>query len=194
MTIVLGLTGSIGMGKSTTAQMFSDLGVPVWDADATVHRLYDAGGAAVAPIGKIVPDAIKFGAVDRSVLRVVVAAESCILKQIEAVVHPLVANDRAGFRHDHADAPLIVLDVPLLFETGGDAACDVTLVVSTDAQTQRTRALARGTSEKTFNDMLSRQMPDAEKRARATHVIRTDTLDGTRADVAHLVSQLTKGP
>lgn len=193
MSFVLGLTGSIGMGKSTTATMFRDLGVPVWDADATVHNLYGAGGLAVEPIGAMIPDATTSGAVDRAVLRQAIAAEPSLLKRIEAIVHPLVAEDRTKFRENHANAPLIVLDIPLLFETGGDAACDATLVVTTDATEQRRRVLARGTSEATLKDLLARQMPDAEKRARATHVIRTDTLDGTRADVAHLVSQLTEG-
>jgi dephospho-CoA kinase len=108
-------------------------------------------------------------------------------------VHPLVGLDRAAFKAAHGDAPLIVLDIPLLFETGGDAACDATLVVTTDPDEQRRRVLARGTSAETFEDLLSRQMPDAEKRARASHVIRTDTLDGTRKAVADLVSKLTEG-
>lgn len=194
MTVTLGLTGSIGMGKSTTAQMFRDLGIPVWDADATVHDLYAQGGAAVDLIGQLVPEAITSGAVDRAKLRKNIAANPSVLKNIEALVHPLVAQNRSNFREHHLDAALIVLDIPLLFETGGDAACDATLVVTTNPDTQRARVLARGTSEETFNDLLSRQMPDSEKRARATYVIRTDTLDGTRADVAHLVSQLTKGP
>lgn len=193
MSFVLGLTGSIGMGKSTTATMFRDLGVPVWDADATVHNLYGAGGAAVEPIGAMIPDATTSGAVDRAVLRQAIAADPSLLARIEAIVHPLVAQDRNAFREIHTSAPLIVLDIPLLFETGGDAACDATLVVTTDAAEQRRRVLARGTSEETLKDLLARQMPDAEKRARATHIIHTDTLDGTRADVAHLVSQLTGG-
>lgn len=193
MSVVLGLTGSIGMGKSTTANMFRDLGVPVWDADATVHDLYAADGAAVEQIGALVPDATTSGAVDRAILRQAIAADPTLLASIEAVVHPLVAQDRAAFREAHEDAPLIVLDIPLLFETGGDAACDATLVVTTNEVEQRRRVLARGTSEETLKDLLARQMPDADKRARATHIIHTDTLDGTREDVAHLVSQLTEG-
>lgn len=193
MTFVLGLTGSIGMGKSTTATMFRDLGVPVWDADATVHKLYAQGGAGVSLINALIPNAIKDGAVDRAVLRDAIANDSRLLKQIEGLIHPLVAQDRTAFCTNHANAGLIVLDVPLLFETGGDAHCDATLVVSTNPEEQRRRVLARGTSEDTLKDLLSRQMPDAEKRARATYVIETDTLDGTRKDVAHLVSQLTKG-
>ncbi|ABD53112.1 dephospho-CoA kinase [Jannaschia sp. CCS1] len=193
MSFALGLTGSIGMGKSTTAAMFRDLDVPVWDADATVHKLYARGGAAVAPIDALVPGAMKDGAIDRAVLRAAIADDASLLKQIEAIVHPLVAKDRAMFRDIHSTAPLIILDIPLLFETGGDAACDATLVVTTSPEEQRRRVLARGTSEDTLHDLLSRQMPDAEKRARATYVIETDTLDGTRQDVAHLVSKLTEG-
>lgn len=192
MTVVLGLTGSIGMGKSTTAAMFRDLAVPVWDADATVHKLYASGGAAVAFIGALIPQTVTEGVVDRSVLRDAISHDPSLLKQIEAKIHPLVAEDRAEFCKLHVRAPLIVLDIPLLFETGGDAHCDATLVVSTNPAEQRRRVLARGTSEATLNDLLSRQMPDAEKRARATYVIETDTLDGTRKDVAHLVSELTE--
>lgn len=193
MSIVLGLTGSIGMGKSTTATMFRDLGVPVWDADATVHDLYATDGAAVEQIGALVPDATTSGAVDRAILRQAIVADPTLLTRIEAIVHPLVAQDRDAFREAHADAPLIVLDIPLLFETGGEAACDATLVVTTNPAEQRRRVLARGTSEETLKDLLARQMPDTDKRARATHIIHTDTLDGTREDVAHLVSQLSEG-
>lgn len=190
MSFTLGLTGSIGMGKSTTAEMFRDLDIPVWDADAAVHALYAKGGAAVPPLAALVPAAITSGAVDRAVLRGEIAKDPSLLKQIEAIVHPLVAADRAAFRAAHGSAPLIVLDIPLLFETGGDVTCDATLVVTTDPAEQRRRVLARGTSEATFEDLVSRQMPDAEKRARATYVIHTDTLDGTRQDVANLVSKL----
>jgi dephospho-CoA kinase len=193
MSFILGLTGSIGMGKSTTAQMFRALGVPVWDADASVHTLYGRDGAAVEPVRALAPDAILDGAVDRGRLRGAIARDQTLLRRLETVVHPLVAEDRAGFLAEHTTAPLVVLDIPLLFETGGDAACDATLVVSTSPEEQRRRVLARGTSEATLADLLSRQMPDAEKRARATYVIATDTLDGTREDVADLVSHLTTG-
>lgn len=193
MSFVLGLTGSIGMGKSTTAQMFRDLGVPVWDADATVHDLYDKGGAGVAAIRSLLPDAVVDDKVDRGMLKGAIAADPALLGQIEAIIHPLVAEDRAAFKKCHVDAPLIVLDIPILFETGGDAACDATLVVTTEPAEQRRRVLARGTSAETFNDLLARQMPDAEKRRRATYVIRTDTLDETRQSVADLVSRLIEG-
>lgn len=193
MSFILGLTGSIGMGKSTTAQMFRALGVPVWDADATVHSLYGKDGAAVEPVRALAPDAIVDGAVDRGRLREAITKDQTLLSRLETVVHPLVAEDRAGFLAEHTAAPLVILDIPLLFETGGDAACDATLVVSTTPEEQRRRVLARGTSEATLADLLSRQMPDAKKRARATYVIETDTLDGTREDVADLVSHLTTG-
>jgi dephospho-CoA kinase len=179
------------MGKSTTAQMFRDLGVPVWDADATVHRLYEPGGAAIAPIHRLLPEAVTDAGVDRAVLKRAIAADPSLLSRIEAIVHPLVAQDRAAFRIAHSEAPLIVFDVPLLFETGGDAACDATLVVTTDPDEQRKRVLARGTSPEIYADLLARQMPDAEKRRRATHIIRTDTLDETRQSVADLVAALT---
>ncbi|WP_224816652.1 dephospho-CoA kinase [Hasllibacter sp. MH4015] len=191
---VLGLTGSIGMGKSTTAEMFRDLGVPVWDADAAVHRLYGPGGQAVPRIAEILPNAVSGGAVDRSELKAKIADDPSLLRRLEAIVHPLVAADRAEFLKMHAQRPLLVLDIPLLFETGGDAHCDASLVVTTDSKEQRRRVLARGTDPVTLDDLLSRQMPDAEKQARATYVIRTDTLDETREAVAHLVSDLTKGP
>lgn len=193
MTFVLGLTGSIGMGKSTTAKMFRELGVPVWDADATVHKLYDDNGAAVTPLAQLAPSAVAQGAVNRALLRDAVAKDSTLLQKIEQIVHPLVAADRKVFLEHHSNDPLVVLDIPLLFETGGDAACTATLVVSTNPREQRRRVLARGMSDASFNDLLSRQMPDAEKCARATYIIRTDTLDGTRSDVADLVSKLIEG-
>ena len=193
MSFILGLTGSIGMGKSTTAQMFRDLGVPVWDADASVHRLYDTGSAGVRPIRSLVPEAVVNDRVDRERLKNAIAVEPSLLRKIEAIIHPLVAEDRAEFRKQHADASLIVLDIPLLFETGGDAACDATLVVSTDPEEQRRRVLARGTSPETFSDLLGRQMSEAEKRRRATYIIQTDSLDEARQSVADLVSKLREG-
>ncbi len=193
MTVRLGLTGSIGMGKSTTAQMFRDLGVPVWDADATVHRLYAAGGAAIGPVSSLVPDAIRDGAIDRDRLKSALKTDPDLLNRLESVVHPLVAADRARFIAEHANAPLIVLDIPLLFETGGAAAVDAVAVVTTDADTQKSRVMARpGMTQTLFDQIMSRQTPDAEKRARADHLIETNTLENTRARVAELVQQLTK--
>jgi dephospho-CoA kinase len=194
MSFRLALTGSIGMGKSTTAAMFRDLGVPVWDADETVHRLYAQGGAAVEPVRKIAPGAIRDGAVDRDALRLALKSDPDLLRRLECVVHPLVAADRATFCEQHAKAPLVLLDIPLLFETGGEATVDAVLVVTTDPQTQAARVMARpGMTEDLFRQILSRQVPDAEKRARADHVIETKTLEQTRAAVAELVRTLTAG-
>ncbi|MBF9057907.1 dephospho-CoA kinase [Rhodobacterales bacterium HKCCSP123] len=192
MTHRLGLTGSIGMGKSTTSQMFRDAGIPVWDADASVHRLYARGGAAVGPVGALCPEAIENDAVSRDRLKDALASDAGLLTRLEAVVHPLVAEDRRAFLAEHAAAPLVVLDIPLLFETG-NTEIDSILVVSTDAETQRARVLARpGMTEEMFARILARQLPDAEKRARADHVIETKTLDQTRAAVADLIESLTR--
>ena len=190
MTRILGLTGSIGMGKSTAAQMFRDRGVPVWDADAAVHRIYAPGGAAVAPIGALWPEAVEGGAVSRPRLKDILARDPAAWAQLEAIVHPLVRADRASFLAE-APAPLVVLDIPLLFETGGEAFCDRIAVVSTDAATQRQRVLGRGTmSEAQFESILARQLPDAEKRARADYVIDSSTLERARADVLHIVDDM----
>ena len=195
MTVVLGLTGSIGMGKSTTTGFFREAGVPVWDADAAVHALYDRGGAAVGPIGVLHPAAVQDGAIDRAALRAWIAQDGTALRQIESVVHPLVTRSRADFIRENSDKPLVVVDVPLLFETGGDRGVDVTLVVSAPAEVQRARVLARpGMTEAHFQTILSKQMPDAEKRARADHVIETLTLEQTRAAVFDLVAKLTGKP
>ncbi len=187
---LLGLTGSIGMGKSTTAAMFAEEGVPVWDADAAVHRLYAKGGAAVPGVAALCPDAIVDGAVDRTRLKDWIARDPSVLSQIEAVVHPLVAADRAEFIA-RSDAPLVVLDMPLLFETGAEAMMDATLVVTAPADVQHARVLDRpGMTEDQLETILSRQMPDLEKRARATYVIETLTLDATRAAVRNLIAKI----
>jgi len=186
MTYRLGLTGSIGMGKSTTAQMFRDLGVPVWDADAAVHRLYQ--GAAVGPVGALCPSAVRDGQIDRAALKDWIARDPGALAKLEAVVHPLVAADRAAFIAQ-ADAPLVVLDIPLLFETRADV--DGVLVVTAPPDVQRARVLARpGMDSVQFDRILSRQLPDADKRARADFVIETLDMDRTRAAVQDLVSKL----
>ncbi|WP_022708057.1 dephospho-CoA kinase [Paracoccus zeaxanthinifaciens] len=192
MTYRLGLTGSIGMGKSTTARIFADLGHPVWDADAAVHRIYARGGAAVGPVGDLFPGAISDGAVDRAALKRAIARDDTALKRLEGVVHPLVAADRDAFVAAHADAPLVVLDIPLLFESAAPPELDGIAVVSTDAATQRQRVLARpGMTEETFAMILARQMPDADKRARADWVIPSDTLDAARNAVQKIVQKVT---
>ncbi|MGO4851753.1 dephospho-CoA kinase [Phaeovulum sp. W22_SRMD_FR3] len=187
----LGLTGSIGMGKSTTAAMFAAEGVPVWDADAAVHRLYAAGGPAAQALAPLFPTAIVEGAVDRSALKAIIAADPTALPRLEAVVHPLVTADRADFLTVHADAPLVLLDIPLLFETGAEAQMDATLVVSAPPEVQRARVLARpGMTPEQLQIILDRQMPDAEKRARATYVIETVTLEATARAVQELIRKL----
>ncbi|MFT3974857.1 MAG: dephospho-CoA kinase [Amaricoccus sp.] len=188
----LGLTGSIGMGKSTTAGLFREQGVPVWDADASVHALYARGGAAVPAIAALVPAAIEDGAVRRDRLRAAIVADPGLLGRIEAVVHPLVAADRAAFLAAHRDAALVLLDIPLLFETGGAGLVDEILVVSAPAEVQRARVLERpGMDAAALEHILARQLSDADKRARAHHVL--DTSRGmavARADVAALLARI----
>lgn len=194
MSYVLGLTGSIGMGKTTTAGFFSAAGVPVWDADAAVHALYARGGAAVGPVGELCPEAVKGGAIEREALKRWIAREPAAMARLEAVVHPLVAAHRAAFLAEHADAPLVVLDIPLLFETGAEGSVDGVVVVTTDAAEQRRRVMERpGASAEMFEAILARQMPDAEKRARADFIIRTDTLEAARKSVNDLVARLRGG-
>jgi dephospho-CoA kinase len=191
MSFVLGLTGSIGTGKSTTAAMFRALGVPVWDADATVHALYEPGGKAVAPLAAKCPDAIVDGRVDRNRLKDVMRTDPEFLRTLEQIVHPLVAENRAAFLATHQIMPLVVVDIPLLFETGGEAQVDATLVVSVDKTTQRDRVMARPRmTAALFDDILARQLPDAEKRARADYIIVTYDLDRTRTEVEALVAHL----
>ncbi len=192
MTYALGLTGSIGMGKSTTAQMFKDMGIPVWDADAVVHKLYETGGAAVEPIGELYPSAIVDGAVSRTELKRLINADMDVLRQVEGIVHPLVATDRERFLAQ-AKTDIVVFDIPLLFEIGSDKWLDSVLVVSVPANVQAERVLKRpGMTQAQLDMLLSHQMPDADKRARADHVIETLTVDGTRADVAKLVETIRK--
>ena len=193
MSFALGLTGSIGMGKSTTAQMFVEEGCALWDADAAVHRLYAEGGAAVNPIQQAFPEAVLDGAVSRDMLKQVISADPAALKVIESIVHPLVAADRAGFR-ESADADILVFDIPLLFETQGEAAMDAVACVSIPADEQKRRVMARGTmTEAQFEQIRAKQMPNDEKCARSDFVIVTDTLDHARAQVQDVVRQIRAG-
>lgn len=190
MSFILGLTGSIGMGKSTTATLFAEAGCPVWDADAAVHRLYAQGGDAVAPLAALFPEALSDGAVDRAALKKIIAQDQTALKQIETIVHPLVGQDRAQFLAG-TQADIVVLDIPLLFETGGDARVDATVCVYVDAETQRRRVLERGTmDEAQFTLILSKQMPSDEKRARADYTVQTDTLEHARAQVIEILADI----
>lgn len=189
---VLGLTGGIGMGKSTTAAMFSAAGIPIWDADAVVHRLYAFGGAAVAPLSAAFPHAIREGAVDRGSLREILALDPSALPRLEAIVHPLVARDRKAFLEGAAD-PIVLLDMPLLFEGNSQSICDGVVVVSAPPEVQRARVLARGTmTEADLERILARQMPDAMKRARATWVIETTSLEAAHRRVHEILSEIRR--
>ena len=190
---VLGLTGSIGMGKSATAQMFSARGVPVHDADAAVHALYGPGGAAAAAIGRAFPGTLApDGSVDRGALRAVVLGHPERLAQLEALVHPLVQEAARAFLLRHAHAALVLLDIPLLYETGGDRRCDAVLVVTAPPEVQRARVLARpGMTEAAFAAIRAKQMPDAEKRARADFVIDTSLgFAHAEAEVGRIIAAL----
>jgi dephospho-CoA kinase len=191
--ITLGLTGSIGMGKSTVAAMFEELGVPVFDADAAVHRLQGEGGRLVAAIEAMFPDTTGRKGVDRTLLGEAVLSDPRALKQLEALIHPAVGEERAAFLAAHHDAPLVVFDVPLLFETGGESRVDKVAVVSAPTEIQRARVLIRpGMTEARLDAILARQMPDAEKRARADFVIPTGgTIAETRAEVGAILACLT---
>jgi dephospho-CoA kinase len=187
---LLGLTGSIGMGKSTTAQMFVDQGCAVWDADAAVHRLYDKGGAAVAAFTEVFPDAVIDSAVSRPALKEIISRDAGALKQIEAIVHPLVGQDRAEFLA-HTDSDIVVLDIPLLFKTGGEARVDATACVFVDDVTQEARVMARGTmTREQFLAIKAKQLPAADKCARATYVIETDTLEHAASQVQNIVATI----
>jgi len=193
MSFRLGLTGSIGMGKSTTAALFAQQGCAIWDADAAVHRLYGPGGAAVAPMAALFPDAVIDGAVSRDALKDIIGRDPQALKQIEQLVHPLLVTDRADFI-ENAKSDVLVFDIPLLFETGGNARMDAVVVVSAPPDVQRQRVLQRGSmTEAQFQAILAKQMPDAEKRARADFVIETDTLDHARQQVENIVQHIRKG-
>ena len=192
--IVLGLTGSIGMGKSEVARMFRSLGVPVYDADAAVHALYAKGGGAVEPLVAAFPEAVVEGAVDRQRLSKLVVGDEAAIKRLESIVHPLVGHSRAEFMAKAADegARVVVTDIPLLYETGGERRVDSVAVVSAPYDVQRERVLARpGMTAEKFAAIVARQTPDAEKRARADFVIATDlSLAETLRRVREIVKML----
>ncbi|MDK3071784.1 dephospho-CoA kinase [Sedimentitalea sp. JM2-8] len=190
MSFLLGLTGSIGMGKSTTARLFVEEGCALWDADAAVHRLYDRGGAAVVPLRAVFPEAVRDDRVDRQVLKRIISEDPVALARIEKIVHPLVASDREMFKTT-ADADILVFDIPLLFETGGDVLMDAVACVTAPAEVQEQRVLERGSMTRAqFEQIKSKQMPDAEKRTRSDFVILTDTLEHARTQVHDIVTTI----
>jgi dephospho-CoA kinase len=191
--IKLGLTGSIGMGKSTVAAMFADEGVPVFDADAAVHRLQGKDGALAAEIESLFPGTTSLDGVNRSALAERVLGEPEALRKLEELVHPAIAREREAFLAGNSEAPLVVLDIPLLFEAGGWNQVDKIAVVSAPEGVQRARVLVRpGMTDEKLERILARQMPDVEKRARADFVIPTGgSLDETRASVRRIVACLT---
>ncbi|MAS43908.1 MAG: dephospho-CoA kinase [Rhodobacteraceae bacterium] len=196
--ILIGLTGSIGMGKSTTSAMFSEAGVPVWDADAAVARLYGPGGAAVEKIAALLPDCVTgegaARAVDRAALRAAATSDPAVIPALEKIAHPLVGEDRETFIADAKarGCDMAVCDVPLLYETGGETRYDAVVVVSAPAEVQRERVMARpGMTEATFRTILAKQTPDAEKRARADHIVDTSQgIEAARAQVQAIIADL----
>jgi dephospho-CoA kinase len=194
--IILGLTGSIGMGKSTTARLFAEAGVPVYDADATVHKIYQ--GEAVPAIEAAFPGTTAAGRVDRNRLSAQVVHDPAAMRRLEAIVHPMLGASRQKFLHDaeQSGAPVVVVDVPLLYETGGEKRVDAVVVVTTTPEIQRQRILARDnmTGEK-LDAILARQLPDAEKRKRADFVVDTSHgLDPVRARIRDILDEAVKMP
>lgn len=193
---ILGLTGSIGMGKSTTAKLFAEAGVPVYDADAAVHQLYE--GEAAPAIEAAFPGTTANGKVDRSKLSARVVHDPAAIKQLEQIVHPMLGASRQKFLADAeaAKAPVVVLDIPLLFETGGEKRVDAVVVVSTSPEIQRERVLARGTMDEAKLDaIIAKQTPDAEKRKRADFVVDTSHgLEPVRAQITHILAEVVKMP
>ena len=190
MSFLLGLTGSIGMGKSTTAGFFKDAGCNVWDADAAVHRLYAKQGAAVAPLSNLFPKALNEGAISRQVLTQELQKNPDLIGQLEAIVHPLVAQERQNFI-DSAQSDILVFDIPLLFETGADAHMNAVICVTIDEEEQKKRVLDRATmSEKMFEQIKQRQWSNSRKCEKADFVILTDTLDHVHAQVDNLLKKL----
>ncbi len=192
--LLIGLTGSIGMGKSETAKMFAAEGVPVYDADAEVHKLYAVGGAAVAPLEEAFPGVVKDGAVDRTLLSKQVIGNPDALKKLESIVHPLVGQANRAFLENAAKdgAEMVLLDIPLLFETGGRERVDVIVVVSAPYELQRERVLARpDMTEEKFDEIVAKQVSDADKRAGADYIVESDKgLHHARAQVRDIIADL----
>ena len=193
---ILGLTGSIGMGKSTTAKLFAETGVPVYDADAAVHKIYE--GEAAPAIEAAFPGTTVEGRVDRAKLSAKVVHDPAAIKQLEQIVHPMLGASRKKFLDDaeRAGAPVVVMDIPLLFETGGEKRVDAVVVVTTSPESQRERILARGTmTSEALDAILARQLPDAEKRKRADFVVDTSHgLDPVRAAIRDILAGVVKMP
>ena len=194
--LILGLTGSIGMGKSTTAKLFTEAGVPVYDADAAVHKIYE--GEAAPAIEAAFPGTTVDGKADRAKLSAKVVHDPAAIKQLEQIVHPMLGASRKKFldEAERAGAPVVVMDIPLLFETGGEKRVDAVVVVSTDAASQRERILARGTmTNEALDAILARQLPDAEKRKRADFVVDTSHgLDPVRTAIRDILAEVVKMP
>ncbi len=194
--IILGLTGSIGMGKSTTAKLFAEAGVPVYDADAAVHRLYE--GEAAPAIEAAFPGTTVDGKVDRTRLSAQVVHDPAAMRRLEGIVHPMLGASRQKFldEAEGSGAPVAVVDVPLLFETGGEKRVDAVVVVTTSPENQRERILARGTmTNEALDSILARQLPDAEKRNRADFVVDTSHgLDPVRAQIRDILVEAAKMP
>jgi len=193
---ILGLTGSIGMGKSTTAKLFTEAGVPVYDADAAVHKIYE--GEAAPAVEAAFPGTTAGGKVDRAKLSARVVHDQAAIKQLEQIVHPMLGASRKKFldEAEASGAPVVVMDIPLLFETGGEKRVDAVVVVSTDPATQRERILARGTmTSEALDGILARQLPDAEKRKRADFVVDTSHgLDPVRTAIRDILAEVVKMP
>jgi dephospho-CoA kinase len=194
--LILGLTGSIGMGKSTTAKLFVEAGVPVYDADAAVHKIYQ--GEAVPAIEAAFPGTTVDGKVDRAKLSAKVVHDPAAIKRLEQIVHPMLGASRQKFLDDaeRSGAPVVVMDIPLLFETGGEKRVDAVVVVTTSPENQRERILARGTmTSEALDAILARQLPDAEKRKRADFVVDTSHgLDPVRSQIRDILQQVAKMP
>jgi dephospho-CoA kinase len=187
---VLGLTGSIGMGKSTTAKMFEEAGIPVWDADAKVHQLYTGDTPVVQQIANIFPDAVENKTVNRETLKDLISKDKSVLQTLEKIVQPMISVSRNNFIAS-ANNDIVVIDHPLLLESRSDSYCDAILVVSVDAETQRNRVLSRGSMDaETLDVIIAKQIPNAEKCKRADYIIETKTLEAARAQVQNVIKKI----